>query len=88
MTDLEKRIDQIEQRNARVEQDKKWERSPVRIICIIILTYSIVLLYSYLADTSSIFISSAIPVLGFFLSTLSIGFVRKLCNKIKNRKRG
>ena len=87
MTDLENRIEKIEQRNARVEQDKKWERSPVRIICIIVLTYSLVLLYQYLADTSSIFISSAIPVLGFFLSTLSIGFIRKLCDKIKSRKR-
>ena len=88
MTDLEKRIEKIEQRNARVEQDKKWERSPIRIFCIIVLTYGIVLLYQYLADTSSIFISSAIPVMGFFLSTLSIGFVRKLCDKVKSRKQG
>ena len=86
--DLEKRIEAVEQRNKRVESDKAWERSWLRIACICILTYGIVLLYSYLAGAkSSIFLSSAVPVIGFFLSTLSVGLVRKLWDKIKNKKK-
>lgn len=87
MDNLEKRIEQIEQRNARVESDKAWERSWVRILCICVMTYGIVLLYSYLADAkNSIFLSSAIPVIGFVFSMLSVNFVRKIWNKKRGRK--
>ena len=46
--DLEKRIEEIEKRNKRVELDKKWETSWTRKICIMILTYIIVIIYSYI----------------------------------------
>ena len=49
--DLEKEIEQIKERNKHVELDKKWETSWTRRICIIILTYLLVLLYSYLVIT-------------------------------------
>ena len=45
---LEDRIKQIEERNKRVELDKKWETSWTRKICIMVLTYIIVIIYSYL----------------------------------------
>ena len=35
---LEQRIEKIEERNKRVELDKKWETSLTRKICIMILT--------------------------------------------------
>ena len=79
MNDLEKRIEAIEKRNKRVETDKAWETSWTRKICIIILTYIIVIIYSYfIRNYNNILLSSLIPVIGFTLSTLSLKLIRKL----------
>ena len=81
MNNLEKRIEEIEKRNKRVEKDKKWETSWTRKICIMILTYVIVLIYSYIIrnfNDINIFLSSLVPVIGFTLSTLSLRLVRKV----------
>ena len=80
--DIEKEIEQIKERNARVEKDKAWETSWVRRICIMILTYIVVLLYTYITSkVSNIFLSSLVPVIGFTLSTLSLNIVRKIWEK-------
>lgn len=82
--ELKKDIEEIKERNVRVETDKAWETSWCRRIIICILTYGIVLLYSYLiSKTSSIFLSSLVPVIGFTLSSLSLKFVRKVWEKNK-----
>ena len=44
---IEDRINKIEQRNKKVELDKAWEISWTRKICIMILTYIIVVIYFY-----------------------------------------
>ena len=68
--ELEMEIENIKQRNKRVELDKKWETSWVRRLCICILTYAIVVIYSILIkNNSSIFLSSLVPVIGFTIST-------------------
>lgn len=83
---VEKEINDIKDRNKRVELDKAWEISWTRRICIMILTYGVVLLYSYIVRKySNIFLSSIIPVIGFTLSTLSIKLVRNIWQKNKNR---
>lgn len=77
--DLEKRIEEIEKRNKRVELDKKWETSWTRKICIMILTYIIVIIYSYIVrNYDNILLSSLVPVIGFTLSTLSLKLIRKI----------
>jgi len=77
--ELEERIKQIEERNKRVELDKKWETSWTRKICIMLLTYIIVIVYSYfIRNYDNILLSSLIPVIGFGLSTLSLKVVRKI----------
>jgi len=79
---LEDKIKQIEERNKRVELDKKWETSWTRKICIMILTYIIVIIYSYLVrNYDNILLSSLVPVIGFSLSTLSLKIVRKIWEK-------
>ncbi len=79
MDDLKERIDAIEKRNKRVEMDKAWEVSFTRRLCIMVLTYFVVLLYSYfIRKFNNIFLSSIIPVIGFLLSTLSLRLVRKI----------
>lgn len=83
---IEKEINKIKARNARVELDKKWETSWTRRLCICVLTYVVVVIYSFtIQQVSNIFLSSLVPVIGFTLSTLSLGFVRKIWER-KNRK--
>lgn len=76
---LEQRILTIEERNKRVELDKKWETSIIRKIIICILTYIIVLIYNCLISKSNnIFLNSLVPVIGFILSTLSVKLIKKI----------
>ena len=82
MEDLKKEIEEIKIRNKRVELDKKWETSLTRKICICILTYVVVIIYSnMIRKSNNIFLSSLVPVIGFFLSTLSLKLIRKLWEK-------
>lgn len=85
--ELELEINQIKTRNNRVETDKKWETSWTRRICIGILTYIVILSYSFLiSKATNIFLSSVVPVIGFLLSTLSLKFIRKIWEKRQNKK--
>ena len=45
---IEQELEKIKERNRRVELDKSWETSWTRKICIIVLTYVIVIIYSYI----------------------------------------
>lgn len=82
MENFEKEINDIKERNKRVELDKAWETSWTRKICICILTYIIVVIYSYLIRIyDNILLSSLVPVIGFTLSTLSLKFIRKICER-------
>lgn len=79
---IEEEINQIKSRNKRVELDKAWETSWTRRICIMVLTYIVVVLYSYvIRHINNIFLSSFVPVIGFTLSTLSLRLVRKIWEK-------
>ena len=79
MNELEKRIEAIEKRNRRVEMDKAWETSWIRRICIMILTYIVVIVYTYIVrNYDNILLSSLVPVIGFTLSTLSLNLIRKI----------
>ena len=80
--DLENEIMQIKLRNKRVELDKAWETSWTRKICICILTYIVVVTYSYIVrNYDNILLSSIVPVIGFTLSTLSLKYIRKVWEK-------
>ena len=82
---INEEIEKIKQRNKKVELDKAWETSFIRRICICILTYIVVIIYSYVINkVSNVLLSSIVPVIGFTLSTLSLKFVRKVWEK--NRK--
>ena len=82
MEELKKELEEIKLRNKRVELDKKWETSITRKVCICILTYIVVLIYSNMVNKSNnIFLSLLVPVIGFFLSTLSLRLIRKIWEK-------
>ncbi|MBQ6154833.1 hypothetical protein IJJ27_01985 [bacterium] len=75
-------LKQIKARNKRVELDKAWETSFTRRLAIALLTYVIVVIYSFLiANAANIFLSSLVPVIGFLLSTLSLRQLRRLWEK-------
>lgn len=79
---FEKEINNIKERNKKVELDKKWETSWTRKICICILTYIVVVVYSYtIRCFDNVLLSSLVPVIGFTLSTLSLRFIRKIWEK-------
>lgn len=75
--ELENEIEKIKKRNTRVEGDKSRETSLIRKIFIIIFTYIFALLYLKVADTTNPFLWAIVPCLGFYLSTLSLKFIRK-----------
>lgn len=82
MENLEDEVKKIKERNKRVELDKSWETSITRKICICILTYIVVVIYSYLIKkVDNIFLSSLVPVIGFSLSTLSLKYIRRIWEK-------
>lgn len=82
--EIENEILKIKERNKRVELDKSWETSLTRKICICVLTYIVVVIYSTVINrTSSIWLSSLVPVIGFTLSTLSLKLVRNIWEKSK-----
>lgn len=85
--DLEMEIKKIQERNKKVELDKSWETSWTGKICIMVLTYIVVVTYSYvIRNFDNIFMSSLVPVIGFTLSTLSLKLVRNTWEKKINKK--
>lgn len=80
--ELKMEIEKIKERNKKVEVDKAWETSFVRRLCICILTYIVVVVYSIITkNVTNIWLSSLVPVIGFTLSTLSLKVVRKVWEK-------
>lgn len=75
---IESRIKTIENRNKRVEEDKAWETSWTRRLTIAGLTYIVVLMYLFLIENENPWINAVVPSVGFLLSTLVIGKVKKI----------
>ena len=81
-TDIEKEINDIKERDKKVELNKAWETSWTRKLCIMFLTYIVVILYSLsISKINNVFLSSLVPVIGFTLSTLSLNAIRKIWEK-------
>jgi len=84
--ELQNEIIKIKERNKKVELDKKWETSWTRKICICILTYIVVIIYSFIVrNYDNILLSSLVPVIGFTLSTSSLKLVRNVWEKNINK---
>jgi hypothetical protein len=85
MKNIQEQLDQIQQRNKRVEGDKAWETSWFRRLLITAVTFVVV---SWLFVTLKIenpFSNALIPTTAFLLSTLTLPFIKKWW--IKNRFR-
>lgn len=69
-------INQIKERNKKVEGDKAWETSWFRKIIIAMFTYLIIVIFFYFAGLPKPFINSIIPALAFVLSTLTLPIIK------------
>lgn len=78
LLNLEKRIDIIEKRNAKVEQDKAWETSWTRRVLLIFFTYISVGLYLQVIRVNNPWHNAIVPSLGFLLSTLTLPLFKRL----------
>lgn len=74
---LESQVREIQERNKRVEADKAWETSWVRMISIAIITYIIAGLVMYSIGVKNVFLNAFIPTIGFVLSVQSLPFLKK-----------
>lgn len=79
--DFEKEINEIKERNKRVEEDKAWEISWVRRFLVVILTYLVIVLFFYFAGLPDPFVNSIVPALAFVLSSFSLGIARNYWQK-------
>ncbi len=75
---IEERLADIELRNQRVEQDKRWETSLTRRISICCITYICACGVFFIQGQPHIFASACIPVMGYILSTLSLPHIRRM----------
>ncbi len=69
-------IEEILQRNTKVESDKAWETSYTRRFCIALITYVTALLFLTIIYDSAPLIHALVPVGGYLLSTLSLPFIK------------
>lgn len=84
-TELLERIEKLEIRNKRVEADKAWETSWIRRLAIMVLTYLVVCAYLHFVVHINPWINALVPVIGFFLSTLTVSLLKKewLARRVK-----
>jgi Kef-type K+ transport system membrane component KefB len=77
MENLEQRIQRIEERNAKVELDKKWETSWTRRVLLTLFTYLSVSIYLWAIGISNPWLNAIVPAVAFMISTLTMPFFRK-----------
>jgi preprotein translocase subunit SecF len=78
---IKKDIEEIKERNKKVEKDKAWETSLFRRVLVATLTYLVVVLFFIFAKLPNPFINAIVPTIGFVLSTLSVSFFKKIWQK-------
>jgi hypothetical protein len=87
--DLEQRVQKIEERNARVEAEKAWETSVFRICSIMLITYVVACGVLLVIGNDNPLRNAFIPVIGYFLSTQSLPFIKSYwINLHLKKKRG
>ena len=77
ITSLEEQVELIHQRNRRVEIHKLWETSRTRLFSLTVVTYITMTLVLSMMGSLRPLLEAFVPTAGFFLSTLSLPFIRK-----------
>ncbi|OGG00633.1 hypothetical protein A2Y99_05285 [Candidatus Gottesmanbacteria bacterium RBG_13_37_7] len=85
--DLEKEIQRIKERNARVESDKAWEVSWTRRLLLILFTYLAISIYMNAISLPNPWINAIVPSIGFLLSTLTLPTFKKIWQKYIDKRK-
>ena len=83
---LEREIEMIKERNARVEADKAWETSYFRVFLISAIIYVVAVKALYLSGSENYFLNALVPAVGYFISVQSLPFIKKWWLKSFNKK--
>lgn len=83
---LERRVQNIEARNNRVELNKSWETSYTRRVLIAVFTYLSIALYLRFIVHIDPWINAIVPSIGFLLSTLTLPIFKKIWERSIYRK--
>lgn len=83
---IEKEIEEIKERNKRVEADKYWEISYFRRILLTIFTYLAIAIYLEIVNIPKPWLNAIVPAVAFMLSTLTLPFFKKVWLKYIYRK--
>jgi hypothetical protein len=78
---LSHEIEQIKLRNKRVEADKAWETSYTRKFSLVLITYLVISLFMSAMHINEPWKNAIIPSMGFFISTLSLTYIKILWKK-------
>ena len=71
-------LNEIKERNRKVELDKAWETSYTRRILLMIFTYLAIGTYLQVIDVPSPWLNAIVPAVAFMLSTLTLPFFKKM----------
>jgi hypothetical protein len=75
---VQEQLNQIIERNNRVELEKAWETSATRKLVIVSLTYIVTCAFLYTINEPIFLLKALVPVAGYILSTLSIPKIKKI----------
>ena len=83
---MEKEINLIKERNRRVETDKAWETSNTKRAIITVMTYIVIVIFLFIINAPSPWLTALVPTIGYLLSTLTMPLFKKLWIKSINKK--
>lgn len=70
-------IQEIKERNRRVELDKAWETSYMRRGIIVVITYLFAVLWLTVIENEKPFLNALVPCGGYLFSTMSLPFAKR-----------
>lgn len=70
-------IEQIQERNKRVELDKAWETSWIRRGVIACITFATATTFMWKIGVSDPYLNALVPTGGYLLSTLSLSVIKQ-----------
>ena len=74
---IEEEIKTIKDRNTKVEMEKAWETSNMRVFVLTLTTYILASLLLWVIHNDNPLINALVPTLGYFLSFQSLPFIKK-----------
>jgi len=82
-TSLQREIEQLQERNNRVELDKKWETSFTRRISLAVLSYIATYIFLRIIHAENAEYGAIIPAGAFLLQQMTVSPLKKMWEKIK-----